>query len=489
MPRFRSFDASGREPRPAQIEILNWLDRVWDKSNVFGIIAGTGVGKSAISRAIQVEFGNTAVLIPTNNLINQQMVTYPNVNFLKGKHNYKCSRGEEDTCGDTASLRIKPCDNCPYIESRNRAREGEDTIFNPISYFYYSRSDDFRAPEILVIDEAHKLKEMIMMLTECQFRKGRYLYPTITNTIELIDWMSSTIKEMKEAVEALLSSKEYKEAKSLARQMESVRMTRNAIQANPQNFVFYTKEMQYRKTLEEYLVVSPIVVPKALIDQVLQATKVVLMSATLLESDIRDLGFKSYLFLDAGSPIPKANRPVYYKPADFKMNFEASPEAVANWVKSVLSQYPNRNTIVHLSYGWSKKLARFFDGALINTPETKDKVLATFKKMGGLWLASGAAEGIDLPGDECRLNIIPFVIMANPFDPVVKKQLALPNGQLKYELQALKQVIQQAGRSTRGVDDASITVIGDSKFIKLFNKNRNYLPKSFAEAVNFRSPK
>jgi Rad3-related DNA helicase len=112
-------------------------------------------------------------------------------------------------------------------------------------------------------------------------------------------------------------------------------------------------------------------------------------------------------------------------------------------------------------------------------------VLEQFKTRGGIWIASGCAEGIDLPGDLCRVNIIPILLYSNPYSPLVKKQLALPLGHLKYELHTIKIFIQQCGRSTRNESDYSTIYVGDTRLPGLIAKNIKYIPESFVKSIKW----
>ncbi len=207
------------------------------------------------------------------------------------------------------------------------------------------------------------------------------------------------------------------------------------------------------------------------------------MSATLTIDDMWKLGLKDYAYRDFPSPIPKQQRQVLYRPSGFKMNYQTEVTDIVRYIKGILADYPGQNTMIHVSYSWAVKLKPFFPNALSNTPETKTKVLEQFKKQGGIWIAAGCAEGLDLPDDLCRLTIIPLIVLGNPTDPLVKKQMALPGGRLRYEMQAIKTVIQQSGRSTRHEGDYSITVVGDNKFPDLILKNRKFIPISYLESI------
>jgi Rad3-related DNA helicase len=132
-----------------------------------------------------------------------------------------------------------------------------------------------------------------------------------------------------------------------------------------------------------------------------------------------------------------------------------------------------------------KALSKYFPDAHLHTPDTKASTLKAFKKTGGLWIAAGCAEGIDLAGDHARLNLVPIVPFANLGDPLVKARLAQPGGQVDYTMDAMITLIQQIGRSTRGSDDYSVSVCGDNRLAGLIAKLPNQLPKSFLEAIKW----
>jgi Rad3-related DNA helicase len=475
---FERFDGTGRQPRPAQIEALKWIEANWS-SKVLALNLPTGVGKSAILRAIQLQFPGTVGIVPTNILLDQYTETYKDLNYVKGIEHYTCSSTAGFSCHDNKLLGYSPCSGCPYVVNRSRAIEGEPTVFNPISYHYFSKMKAYTPPEVLVIDEAHKLVELLMLLVGASFRKSQYNYPNITSELQLVEWLQGVVDR--------LEAQPDKDVQ-IARQISKLQGVLKSLRHAPQDFIFYMDKQKHRGRLEEYLNIKPIEPPKWLLQSILECRHLILMSATLLETDLWDLGLKGYKYLDIDSPIPVAQRQVLYRPNDTPMNYETEPIEVANWLKNAMKAYPGRNTLIHVSYGWSDKLKEYFPEALTNTSETKTKVLAKFKKEGGVWLASGCAEGIDLPGDECRLNLIPIITQANPNDPTVKKKLALHQGRLKYDLEAIKLVIQQAGRSVRGIEDSSVILVGDARFPRLINRVTKYIPKSFLKAILWRVP-
>lgn len=452
---FAKFDGTGRQPRQVQKDVFSWLEKNWQEP-VLAINAPTGIGKSAVLRALQLEFPGTMGIIPTNILIDQYRGIYPDLNYLKGKDHY-----------DTET---------EYVEHRSRAQDGEATIFNPMSLFSYARPrkdvEPNRLSDIGVIDEAHKLLDFVNLLTSGSFKHTKFPFPSTVadSCFTTIQWLQAMARRPD------LEWTEQTHFKFLAR----------SLAAHPQDYVVYIEKRKYYKNLINTLHVRPLVPSKLILSRLLGFKKLILMSATLLHSDLWDLNLTHYKYLDMPSPINKENRKVLYRPAALPFNFRTKPEDVAKYIKETLTAYPGLNTIVHVSYGWAEKLRPFFPNALFNLSSDKHHVLQDFKANGGVWIASGCAEGIDLPGDECRLTIIPMVIKPNIKDPVIAKLLTRELGQVKYDLQCVKQLIQQVGRGTRGEDDFSTTIVGDQMFPRLITANRQYLPKSFLEAIQWR---
>jgi len=244
---------------------------------------------------------------------------------------------------------------------------------------------------------------------------------------------------------------------------------------------------KYAHTYEgKRLVVFPIYPPKRLVESLLECSKLILLSATLYKSDISKLTDKPFGFLDLDSPIHKDRRRVIVDPAPIQFNYQTDPKLVAVWIRKILNKYPHRNTIIHVTYDWGRKLKPHLGKVLINTKDNKSDVLRKFKEKGGVWLAGGCAEGIDLKGESCTLNIIPILPRPNLGDPIVRKRRSLPGGQQAYDLTVLRKLQQQVGRSTRSEKDYSLIVVGDKETGRLIKKYSDKLSKTFLESIEER---
>lgn len=487
-PDFSRFDGSGRSPRPAQRQIIEWLKSVWHESPVKALIGPPGIGKSFIARAVQIATGGV-IITPSNILVDQYSTTYPHVNIVKGKAHYAC-KDAGMTCHEwTNVLEQKTCIDCPYTACKAAARAGDPTIFNPMSLAYFVKQQPSKFPAV-VVDEAHQLPGMLTNLVTRRLRRSAYFFhDNITNELELHRWLSNQSARCYKLTDDYRNVGNMREAVKAREDAESFSLLAETVHREPHNVAVWLDEERLpggRK--ETYLNIRPISPPKFLVDAVCNTDNLILMSGTLFPHDVLALsGGDRVAWLDVPSPIPIKNRPILRRPTPFKMNANTDPVDIAVAIRQVIAEFPNRNTIIHVSYSLSKKLAPHVSPkVIVNTAETKDACLERFKKEGGIWLASGCAEGLDLKDDLCRLNIIPKLLFPDLTDPAVKKRRGLPDGETWYDLETIKTTIQQVGRSTRHEKDHSITVVMDPNFSRLVARQKASIPQSFYEAIEWR---
>ncbi len=496
MPDFvKLFDASGRKPRSTQVEFLRWLESNW-RHSVFTGQLPVGSGKSAIARAVQLMTG-AHVITPSNILIDQYTNEY-DANFLKGKTHYDCKSFAGISCQEwTDTLGQHPCKGCVYTECKERALV-EPTFFNPMSLYYLTKTPKFQRPEVLIVDEAHQLSSMLLMLSGLRLRRSQYRFSAnVVNERNLVVWLSIELdklfklkeiyKAKKTATGAIEESAKHK-IKEIAHEIAFLKTTYECFMADPQNYVVWVEDGKHYGRPEKFLNIKPLHVPEVLRAAILDSRKLILMSGTLFETDIKELvGNREYQSIDLASPIPIENRRILYKPAPFKINAGTDPAKLVRYIEEIIDAQPGSpNTIIHVSYAASQRLRPHFSREIIfNTKDNKDEKVNEFKERGGVFLASGCSEGLDLKGAVCRLNIIPQLLFPNLVDPVVQKRKALADGQKWYSLEAMKAVIQQAGRSTRSETDFSTTFILDPNFSWCFQSVKQYLPKSFKEAIQW----
>ena len=446
----KTFDGSARKPRDVQITALGWLADNWSSPGLVAQLP-TGVGKSAIARAIQLQTG-AAILTPNNALLMQYGESYPDLNTLMGAEHYKCAvGGDHDDC--TA---------CEYVRARTRA-EKEPTVFNPLSYVYGPVNTD-----VVIVDEAHKLIDFLRLLISYKFSKLKYNPPANADA----RWIASKASEYNRVGSVYKERKEVKKAAAAFQKGKRLAVLAKLLEDKPDDFVTYFEGDNW--------VIEPVEVPRSVIERALgKAKKVILLSATIPPKWAKQiLGHRSFQYLDLPSPIPKESRKVVFRPSG--LTAKSSPADVAKWIKQQLERYPG-NAIVHVTYSMGLALAPYFPDAHIHTKQTKQSTLNRFKVHGGLWIAAGASEGIDLAGEFGRVNLVPILPFANNRNPLGQEQFKRDPG--NYYLETAVGFIQQAGRTTRGVDDWSVTVCGDNRLTWLLQKCDRELPKYFKEQI------
>lgn len=487
---FQRTDGTSRVPRALQDAATSWIEEHWDGPEALAMQLPTGVGKSWLARMVQKNTG-AFVIVPNNILMDDTYTSvYPDVNSLKGKARYTCSNHGGLTCADvTGALKKKACADCPYSLRRKAALRKEPTFFNPMSLFYLQKAEQYQRPDVIIVDEAHQLRDMLMLISAKTFRQGKYNFPDTTSDHDITVWMRGQLDTLHTLFQRALASDspDTDKVEELSREIEGIQNALWGLQENPQNYAIYVTVGTYRGKPEKYLNVTPLEPPRFLVKQLLDCKKLILLSATLSRMDVETLlKGKPYKYLDMPSPIDKGRRTICYQPTKFPMNYKTDPADIVAHVEAVIAKYPGVNTMIHASYSLAEKMRPHFTIPVItHGVQDKNAALETFKQKGGVFLASGFAEGVDLKGDLCRLNIVPMLQRLNPFDPAVKKRSAWADGELWYDLETLKTLIQQCGRSTRGEDDWSTIVVCDPAFPRLVTKNKAHVPKSFLEAISW----
>lgn len=480
MPNFTAFDASERQPRPGQTLALNWLNDNWTKSDAFAMILSTGAGKSAIARAIQVATG-ADILTPSNLLVNQYSADYPHVNALKGKNNYMCKSGL--TCRDWQQCGFSPCEGCPYQKAKERVFAGDATLWNPMSFYYtFLNANGAKPSKTMIIDEAHMLPSMVLMLCGKKLKRSDFKFnERCCNELYLIAWLKDQIDRIDRLSQLYSKQNDMERVAKCRDEIESLSLLKDGLEEDPQNYVIWIDKQEK----ETYLNVRPLFPPRFLMNRIVGGKKLILMSGTLFEHDIKAIvGDKHYKLIEQPSPIPVANRRISWRPTPFPVNFKTDPKQLAEHITKQL--IAGKNTMIHSTYALSKRLAPYMpSGTIINTQEDKEQKIDEFKRKGGIFLASGCAEGVDFRGDLCRLNIEPQLSWPQLMDPAVVKRKAMQDGNRWYALETLKISIQRAGRSTRGPDDESTIINTDPNFKRLVVQNVKDVPKYFLESIDW----
>ncbi|MBA2858658.1 Rad3-related DNA helicase [Methanococcus maripaludis] len=260
-------------------------------------------------------------------------------------------------------------------------------------------------------------------------------------------------------------------------------------------------EKNYGKSVGTYLekiILKPIDVKELKEELFDQADFYILSSATLSKQHMKDLGFneKDYAVVSVPASFPVKNRPLKVI-TEFNMNYENLNKKdyfkkTVEKLDLILKNHENERGIIHVS---SNKLMNDIfktsvhknrminvtsNGNLIDGIESIDSGLYYHEKKNNSVLISPSLHtGVDFKDDKARFQIIFKVPFLAGDEQVSARRRKDPNW---YFGKAVTQMIQSYGRTTRSVDDYSVTYILDKRALH-YLKNDNFTPDWVKEAV------
>ena len=439
------------------------LEKDLNKFNFMGYELPTGTGKSFIIRAVQRSL-RTDVLTASNNLVNQYIKDYE-VTAVKGRKHY-----------------TSPQD---YHNARKSVLDGADGIFNPLSYFYFRKANPEYRPDCIIVDEAHKLSEIVHHLSNLTIDVPTGKALALLNKATITEWDAlECLQARLKALSGLIKfCSDITDTAQMLDQFNHIAGIATAIQESPQDFTFKIEKNPRRVVLSFHLEVSSVRTPKSLLRGLLDADKVLLISGTYPEPLFLEAApDESKMYRQFPSPIDIGRRPVF---ADFVSEEDRdSVSKLVERIESILDKTGHKNTVIPVSYALAKQLhKKMSTNTIFHTKKDKNKQLKMFKENGGVLLACGMAEGIDLPGELCETIIIPSLLYPNRGDDFVQRRVGQPDGAEWYGLTTLLTTIQQIGRGCRGPDDYCETFILDYLFGVLISQFRRYIDASFFDSI------
>jgi Rad3-related DNA helicase len=178
------------------------------------------------------------------------------------------------------------------------------------------------------------------------------------------------------------------------------------------------------------------------------------------------------------SPIVFINR--------YKMNYNSIDEnfeKVAEMCMQIMKKYQNERGIIHTgSYANTVKLEEIlkkseFANRIITYENSLDKTFAVNRLnelKNGILVGPTLMEGIDLPDDLCRFNIIMKVPYPNTSDKLVRAKMNIfPTW---YNSETSMNIIQSIGRGVRNEKDWCHTYILDACFDFLYKQTSGQYP-------------
>jgi Rad3-related DNA helicase len=481
------------KPRPEQIEALRQVQSAWKDSDVIVLQLPTAFGKTAIAQTIMKWCGGAAYVAPNNMLVKQFQLAAPKVPTLYAADMYDC----HITCSHVVKGKRKHAPDCAYVKDlrgmMNKYRKSSNTNLHMLVARNLHK-------ETLIVDEAHLAIGYVQSWNSTKVRHSRWKYPRYNGGYvkreELLQWIQSLVN-WERIVESPGDGEKgvsvlYKELTSDS--------PRYIISEKEENY-FDRSEKRYYP--EKVLALTP-VDPRGMYNPLwppTQVKKLILMSATFSHTDLESLSLEKrrVTWIGAPSPIPPDRRPVTLDttigPLNYRNQLELAPQ-LAHTIGEILQKYPNDKGLVHVTYQMADLLRRHLTSGelpevvtrrlMFHSKSNKAEVFDRFRESGEakVLVASGMYEGIDLPYDAGRFQIITKVPWPSLAEPAIK-YFADTNPKW-YKWQVTKTMLQAYGRICRGTEDFGATYILDGSFERLHEQDASNYPSWFDAAYTTR---
>lgn len=480
-----NFFDSEKTPYPSQVNIVGAVADNQNKS-VFSICSPVASGKSAMAICMARYYTNkgmsVGILTPTKILQDQYTDQYPELPSLKGINTYMCTVDPAKSCASRQRSNHQ-CDDCIYTRIKQDCFNKKVAIFNIQSYVYNIMYGKMKPKDVLIIDEAHNLIDFLNEQNSIKLWRTQYLYPfKATDSLgNLIEFMSEKESKFIHLYSATAKDEWLKKAEKF----ESIR---ELIEYHHEDLYIGNTKMFYRGREQELIYIKPFS-NKAKSTFLHRSKKVILMSATLNNDDITDLGWdlSNVCSIIGKSNIPPENRKVIVKPV-LNMRFgKVNYPKLAQQLSTIINNHQGQKGIIHVTYQIAKELKPYLSGNkryLFHNKQNKDKKLQQyFDSKDGVLIACGLIEGLDLVGDLGQFQIISKILfpsIADPYNKALKERYPR-----KYYWQTIRNILQASGRICRTPNDYGITYILDNAFIGLYSKYREFFPTHFSQSLKW----
>lgn len=536
-------------PYPNQIDtIVKIVDEFVNKEKIHVVLdAPTGSGKSVIAYTVVKVLNKlrviwrTTIITTTKALQAQYSIEFPEIYPLKSKTNYECPKGKgfymsPECLNHCKAGKCDPKRFCPYVTTRNHWCD-EAKIRNTNTAFMLEACGSLvktpeRFSDFMVIDEAHRLEELILDHAKCEFSTWalheltyvNVMIPvyeshkliirllnhcgTIASTQEdsmievdeeikgLSNDLSSELTSLKDKVQGYIDKldtcdqDEAETAGYLFQLIESLNnMENNASMLGSVELGTRLHVSTGEGYLELKILDAKVMSQYSLFSK---AKRYLHMSGTICgyEYHLRKLGIDPSIssYIEVPNHIPIKNRQIQAL-GNFRIRGNSYDE---NW-KSIefcdklLDYYWDKHGFIFLpSYemcGTYLTNTRHKDRLVL--PESMEDARTLMRMPDNKVLVSPAlVEGIDLKDDMCRFAIIPRIPYLYLGDPIIRlKNKTEPDFYFRTTILRLVQIL---GRGIRTTEDWCHLYVFDSSLKILVDKNREFFPKWFLDAIVWR---
>ena len=494
-----------KSPRTDQLETISEIiDAISLGYKYIVLEAGTGTGKSAIAATLSSIYDSSYILTVTKQLQDQYLEDFTNLCLVKGRGNFRCRMDltipcDEGKCIAGGQSCENPKTDCDYYIQKHRALNS-NTVISNYHYMFLELNyvGDFKKRQLLICDEAHNLENVIMSQLKLEFSLSdlsNYLKLDITDGMlyELengdYDVWLMFIHEVREKYLTELERIKDVQKPQLTEKIAFIKREISDCNRFIENIAYdpYSWVFDYNPDYE-ILEFKPLKVDNYAKNTLLEYGEVcIFMSATILDWKFfsKCLGIREdeIYAIRRKSPFNLKRNPVIsvgeYNLSRKFIN-ENAPKTV-EVIKSILEKHKDDKGIIHTVSTSCKDflIDNLKDPRLMehNTQNRADQLEKFKSSKEPLVLVSPSMnEGVDLPGDLCRFQIIYKL----PYPDLGDRQIMMrANADEEwYDYKTSLALVQTYGRGMRFEDDRCVTYFIDSR-ISEYVANDRFLPDSF----------
>ena len=431
------------------------------------------------------------ITTPLNILVDQYAAEFPDIPTMKGRRNYSCYAAEyQSATADKGRCVVEGTQcHCPIKNDLLKAQSYYIVVTN---MDWLLSQTQIQHRKILVIDEAQNLDSTVTRHHTISFKPSDFApsnEPEMNTWEHIHEWITSIGHPFAKDKTTNLSKQIEKEIDTYTKQdiYEEFVKWKNLYNK------FHHLIEDYKEFKEPYCVtinddntsvtLRPITATRFLKKIFQKADYAVIMSATPPSSGTMDLSSSNSKHIKVKHTFPKENRPIvlnYAGSMSFKNRHTTLPH-LAILIPSISQE----KTIIHMhSYSLATELSNMLKVPhFLQDPKARTSALKRWSKTSdGILLSVAMSEGIDLPDDACRTNIlakIPFPSITDPYT-IAKRKLM---GEEWFNQQVVNMIVQAYGRAVRHKDDKAHFIVTDKDFEWFYEKNHMLFPKWFHEAV------
>lgn len=466
---------------------MEYIEKNYNKADVIVLNLPVASGKSYIAHTIQSWLGNGTTGILTNNniLVEQYSKDFPKLAAVYGKGYVNCNntaepKSEWSSCAERykwayQNKKRKYCPDCPYWATHKRfyARSRFNYVTNFYKYVNLKGQFQTGGRDTLVIDEAHNSGDALKMFN------SKKVWQHDFNYLECLDSDGRLDRE------AML----WRINKKLDRKPAPQWLYQELVSQTPKYILRMDTDWYYGDE-KPCLTAQPVDI-RGLNNPIWgDRNKLILMSATIGQNDIVELGLdqRRVYYHEAESCIPADRRPIFFDPVGkiLGTNLRESALKVGAKLKELMNRYESKG-VVHATYAQAqilKELSGDSGRLMFHNRDNKKAVYEEFRAAseGKVLVASGLYEGIDLPDDLGRWQVLAKIPWLNIGEPAIAYASEIDPEW--YTWSTAKQVLQACGRICRKPDDWGDTFIIDETFRRLYTGNQSYWPNWWRESLH-----